>query len=398
MATNALDLSRTPTQTAFKAAGVLAFLVAAFVLHAVCWPTLPPDMEEFLFPWYRHILEAGPVGAFAEPFSNYTPTYLYLLAAASLADPLLSPFDVIKLLSVAGTGVLALSIGGLVKALGGDGRRGAFVFLLPSAAVNAAFLGQCDAYWAAGCVFALAAMVRGATLKALVWCGVAVAFKAQAAFIAPVIIGALIGRRPPLWYWAVPGLTYAALMLPAWLAGWPAADLATVYLTQARHFDVAGNLANPWFWAWVFVPDEGRPLFWMGYAAAAAAAAGLAALAAASADRRRALVSLALLSAILIPWLLPKMHERYFFLADAIAFAVALVRRDRDSWNLAVAVQLASLLALFAYVTDWRVPGLVGGLVSAAAIAAIWADARKNGAAWPPARAYSVVAPSHSSS
>ena len=33
----------------------------------------------------------GPVGAFAHPFSNYTPVYLYLMAFASLFHELMSP-------------------------------------------------------------------------------------------------------------------------------------------------------------------------------------------------------------------------------------------------------------------------------------------------------------------
>jgi hypothetical protein len=45
----------------------------AFYLHAICWATVPPDLKLYLFPWYKHILDHGPVAAFAEPFSNYTP-------------------------------------------------------------------------------------------------------------------------------------------------------------------------------------------------------------------------------------------------------------------------------------------------------------------------------------
>ena len=168
----------------------------------------------------------GPVGAFAHPFQNYTPPYLYLLALASLGHGALRRATLIKLLSVAGTGFLAVAFADLLKAIGARRGRRCFVLILPTVVINAALLGQCDALWAGACVLAVAAMIRGRTVPSLIWCGVAIAFKAQSVFVAPFIIGALIGRRAPLWQWAIPPLIYAALMVPAWLAGWPASDLA----------------------------------------------------------------------------------------------------------------------------------------------------------------------------
>ena len=56
-------------------------------LYRLCWPIVPPDFLDFLLPWYRHILATGPVAAFAQPFGDYTPSYLYLLAGASLTHP-----------------------------------------------------------------------------------------------------------------------------------------------------------------------------------------------------------------------------------------------------------------------------------------------------------------------
>ena len=344
-------------------------VVLAIGLHAISWPTSPPDMHEFLIPWYQHIVDTGPLTAFAEPFSNYTPPYLYLMAAASLLDPLLPPFHVIKLLSVACSVFLAYALGDLVRAL--DPRRsrmtGALIFLLPTAVINAAYLGQCDSLWAGAGVLAVAALVRQAAIPALLWCGVAIAFKAQAAFIAPFVIGSLIGLRVPLWQWTIPVLVYAAAMLPAWAIGWPAADLAMVYVRQAAFFSFPGNLANPWLWigAENLLPQDGRSFYAVGYAAALAAAAAIGWLAARSVGRKAAMVSLALLSALALPWLLPKMHERYFFLADVLALALALGIRNARTRGIAIGVQCVSLSALFSYVTDWPVPAMAGAVVAA---------------------------------
>ena len=353
-------------------------LVAAY-LWVVCWPVVAPDMTLFLFPWYGHIVEHGPVGAFAEPFSNYTPPYLYLLAAGSLAKGVLSPLAVIKLIAVAGTMFLAATVADLLKALGGDWRRGLAVFLLPTVIINAALLGQCDALWAGACVLAVAAMIRKRNIAALVWCGVAIAFKAQSAFVAPFILGALVGRRVPFWQWLIPPAAYCAMMIPAWAAGWPAGDLAMIYLRQVEYFDFPGNLANPWIWATRLAPAS-QALYPIGYAAAAVAALAIGAAAAASVRKPAALLALATTSALVLPYLLPKMHERYLFLADVLALALVLARPTRATVLAAIGVQLTSLSALLAYIYKWPLLALAGAWIGAATLMLLLVIAKMEGA------------------
>ena len=355
-----------------------AIAVVAFYFYSLCWATVPPDMPLFLFPWYEHILRHGPIGAFAEPFSNYTPPYLYLLATASLAHNVLSPLHIIKLLSVAGTVFLTIAVADLLKAIGADRKPAAFALVLPTAIINAALFGQCDALWAGACLLAVAAMVRGNTIASLVWCGVGIAFKAQAAFIAPFIIGALVGRRTPLWQWSIPPFVSAVLMVPAWLAGWPAADLALIYLRQAEHLDFVGNLSSPWIWGAVLAPNAAHSLYILGYAAAAVSALAVGVLAARSLGKPIAMLRIALLSAMALPFLLPMMHERFFFLADVLALTLALAARNRPAIAIAVGVQITSLTALMSYIYNWPAPALIGSFVGAVTLASIIGDAKRS--------------------
>jgi Gpi18-like mannosyltransferase len=357
----------------------------AVYLHSLMWWTEPRDMALFQRPWLQHIVHYGPVGAFAHPFSNYTPAYLYLLAVTSLFHGSMEAMYLVKLLSVAGTAFAALAVADLVKAMGGDRRWAVLLFIMPSAVINAALLAQCDALWAGACVFGVAAMIRGRTVASLAWCGAALAFKAQSVFIAPFIIGALIGRRVPVWQWAVPGLTFVAMMLPAWLAGWPAWDLAMVYPSQPSWIQLAGRLANPWMFATVFAPQAAPSFYWIGFAAVAAASIGIAALTATSVNNRRAMLLLALLSSIALPFFFPKMLERYFFLADLLSLALAISCRGRATALIAVAVQLASFLSLLTYMYFYfrPYPTLVGAVIAAAALVGTCLLARRCGARWP---------------
>jgi len=80
------------------------------------------------------------------------------------------------------------------------------------------------------------------------------------------------------------------------------------------------------------------------------------------------LVALALLSAMILPFLLPKMHERFFFLADVLALAYAALRRDRLSWLVFVLVETASVAALGGMMFRLQLPPVIGGVMISAAI------------------------------
>ena len=94
---------------------------------------------------------------------------------------------------------------------------------------------------------------------------------------------------------------------------------------------------------------------------------------------------LALLSATAFPFLLPKMLERYYFLADVLALALALLLQTRRAALIAIGVQGASLLSLLTYIYwyHWPYPALAGPPLAAAALVMTAMLARDFGAKWP---------------
>ena len=360
------QLSLSPPQIA-------ALLLLAIFERAVTWHQRPPDASIFLEPWFAHIVRYGPVQAFAHPFSNYEPAYLYLLAAGSLAHSLLEPLTIIKILSVVGTGYMFLALRELLKAAGAQPAYALILLVLPSVAVNDGLLAQCDALWVGSCIFGLAAMIRGRTLQAMVWCGIAIAFKAQAAFMAPVIVGAMIGRRAPVWQWLVPALVFVATLLPPMILGWPAIKLLTVYLNQANVDHIAGRLANPWMFGTVFNEDLARHYFFVGYVLSGLAALAIAALAARNAFNSKFLILLGALAGTGLPFLLPGMLERYYILGDVMTLGLAIAWKDPRTAFAVRAVQIASMLTHFSYIyffyNPW--PTLVGAFFAASGLIAM---------------------------
>jgi hypothetical protein len=277
---------------------------------------------------------------------------------------------IIKIISVLGTVFLTFALANLLNAAGVEKRGALLLLMLPSVVINDALLAQCDALWAGCCLFGLAAIIRGRTLRAMLWCGLAISFKAQAAFMAPVIIGAMIGRRAPWWQWLVPSLVFLATLVPPFLLGWPLIKLLTVYHGQASLDQIAGRLSNPWMLGTIFAEQASRQWFMVGYAAAGATAVTIAALAARGARDARLLILLAALAGTALPFFLPKMLERYYFLGDVMTLALALSLNNRKASIAVRAVQLASILAhmTYLYFFDHPYPALAGAVCAGVGI------------------------------
>jgi Gpi18-like mannosyltransferase len=349
---------------------VATILATAGIMCLWCWPFVCNDMQIYLIPWFDHIRGAGPIAAFAQPFSDYTPPYLYGLAVATLGAGIAAPMTLIKLLSLVCTGALVAAVWRLLNALGAQqpGRQAVILFALPSVVLNAALLGQCDALWAAACVMALAAAVRRHHRAMLGWVGLAIAIKLQAVFVVPLILALLIGRRVPLRRWLYAPLAFAAAMLPAWLAGWPMLDLATIYLHQAGSYSALSlNAPNIWAIAQALPWIGQLPLTGLAMAAGLGAAAALTARFVGRTPSGDQVIAAALLVVLVMAGLLPHMHERYFFLADILSVSLALVRRDRTSWQVAALVQAGSLLGLSAYLVGIDGFAIIGALPMLAA-------------------------------
>jgi Gpi18-like mannosyltransferase len=309
------------------------------------------DADRYFIPWYEHIVAAGRLRAFAHPFSNYTPTYLYLLSAASLLNGWFEPLIVIKLLASLGAAWMAYSIGRLLGTLGVKlAFEGALCsLLLPSVVLNVSVFGQSDTFWVAACLLAIVAAVETRVGAVAFWSGVAVAFKAQAFFLAPFVWWLFLTRKAPWWCWLLPPGIYVIAMLPAWSAGWPAWELLTVYLRQAQWQPELGDIfisngASWWTLYGYYFPQLALGTFWIGYVTTGIAVA----LYIAALSRRiltpRLMLAAAALSSVAVPFLLPGMHERFFMLADITAYCLAIADPKRSTIASAVLMQLASAI------------------------------------------------------
>jgi Gpi18-like mannosyltransferase len=309
----------------------VAATVLALALRLAWLPVVSSDMTHYLLPWLDSIVAGGHRALGAE-FSDYTPFYTYLLLIASWFDGLLPRVWLIKLVALPFDFFAALTMARLVAHFAGSDRPvlddpsalGAYTAVLfaPTVALNGAAWGQSDVIHASALLYAFLMLCRNRPLPAMIAFGFAVSVKLQAAFLAPFLLFLILRRRIEPWHLLAAPLPYVLLALPAAVMGRPLIDLALIYVEQGHKWtSLSMGAPNPW----LLVPNDFyEPGVAIGLALAAAVGLAFAILSARarSLDPRTLIVS-ATLCLALMPFVLPKMHDRYWFGAELFAIGLA---------------------------------------------------------------------------
>ena len=359
------------TRCARLATAACVVAVAAY-MRIDLWPLIGGDYNAGFRPWFNHLGENGFAG-FKVEFSNYNTPYLYLLWMATALRGLVPDLIVIKGLHVLFDFVAAALAWRLVREVRpGDGPADAppliafcAVLLAPSVVFNASMAGQIDAIYAVFVMLTVLAVMRAASLAAWVAFGVAVAIKLQGIFVGPFLVVAAL-RRHVAW-WPMP-IAVALLVLapvPASLTGRPYLELARIYVDQSQTYPRLASDA-PNFWTF-FDNRAYAAAFPIGLVFATLAALALVGMARGARRRFDAetLLLLATVSCAVVPFVLPKMHDRYFMSSDVLSIALAAANPTYVVG--AIGLQLGSALAYMPWnmsVSPARTPSALINLVT----------------------------------
>jgi Gpi18-like mannosyltransferase len=396
--------------SAYCVLGILFLL--AIALRISLFHIQTSDYNAFLSQWYDFIQSHGGFAALKYNFSNYNVPYLYLLALTTylpipklIAIKSLSVvFDIVLglftylILNLKYKRSLAAAIGALV------------VLFAPTIFINSSAWGQCDAIYTAFCLGSLYFLLKERPAWACVFFGLALSFKLQAIFFLPVLLVLVLRKKMPLKHLVLIPASFLLMLLPAFIAGRDALSLLTIYAGQINtggvgvgalgtfnnggaqpsnggnrgHFNGgdpgsfrggdpggfnggghgAGGVSSssltynaPTFYQWL---PAGAPEYWkwIGIGLAILIVLGVGVLVWRSKKQLTpgVIVKIALVFALLIPFLLPEMHERYFYLADVISIIYAFY--FPRYFFVAVIMQLCSLLSYTPYMLQTQVINL----------------------------------------
>ena len=330
-----------------------ALTAVSFGLREICLSHETLDYLDFLKNWVQFFRDNGGFKALQYPIGNYNIPYLYFLALFSYSG--IYDLYLIKLLSILFDILLAWGVMNLVSLYTKSKTKKLVAFFLPlfcpTVILNGSLWGQCDSIYAALAVWAVGYGLRGKGIPAMVFMALSFGFKLQAVFIMPVFVALWYsGKIEFKHFWIFP-LTYVLLVLPAVLLGRPFFDTISLYFSQTGSIGDGLNYNSPSVFGIFDTAANLKVASTLGIIAAFVwmfAVLLIAYMKRDSLDNLNLLLIASLLC-IGIPFLLPHMHDRYFFVADVITLVLAVV--DLRLIPAAVLTQLASLLSYYAYLT-----------------------------------------------
>jgi Gpi18-like mannosyltransferase len=224
------------------------------------------------------------------------------------------------------------------------------VLLLPTVFLNGALWGQCDSIYAALALMGLWLALSKRPVLSVLCFTLSFGFKLQAVFILPIMLVLLFTKKYKAWHLALFPAFYIALVIPAVIMGKPFLETLTLYASQTSSIGSGLNYNSPSVYALVNHVQNESGAATLGIIAAFVfmfLVLAICFIKRASFSDKHIILAAALLS-LGIPFLLPHMHDRYFFLADAMTVVLAFMYFP---WGISLAVlcQFASLLGYHAY-------------------------------------------------
>ena len=307
------------------------------------------DYEYFLKDWVRKFSEMSVKEALCTSIGDYNLPYIYILLIFSRMD--LHSMLLIKSFSCIFDVVLAYFVMKIVM-LGVKDRRlqmASFVLTLaaPTVMINSAQWSQCDSLYVSFCLMSMLAALKGKGRPCAICWTIAFCFKMQAVFILPALgIALFMGKvqwKHLLW---IP-VVYLLSLVPALVCGRSLMSCLDIYSHQTQEYAFLFHNA-PTIWRFFEGADFESFSVVSVFSAGAAVILFIYFCSTFVRELKDAdLVKLFFLSSMLVPYLLPRMHERYFYMADIMALIYFLY--DRRKWYIPVCLILSSVIGYLFY-------------------------------------------------
>lgn len=336
---------------------IAAVCLCGALLRKKLFPYFSHDMVVFLLKWLNYFRDNGGFHAVGDKVGDYSPLYYYYLALLSYFKGLQGHIG-IKLLSVIFDYIMAFYVYRIVKLEKGDNSASPLIafsaaLFLPTVILDSAAWGQCDIIYTCFLVMCVYYILKGNDRKAMIMLGVSFALKLQAIFLAP-LVGILLFKKKirfrTLLYIPV---IYVISIIPAIIAGGDPVRLLTVYLHQSGEYsEICMSLPNAW--ALLSGLDSATSSI-AGSAGIYLAGGGVLTLMYYYITKdikltRSAVTALALISVFGVPFLLPFMHERYFFPAEVFFLIFAFYFKEK-AW-VVLTSQFCSVQSLATFLFD----------------------------------------------
>jgi Gpi18-like mannosyltransferase len=303
--------------------------------------------------WYQHFYRRGVASLANGNFSNYTPAYLYLLWITRLFSDWFGSLAAVKIIPTAFDFLSAYAIFLLARIKFKDDKPylfSALFFVLPTIMFNSTGWGQIESLYTSFLLLCVYFLLKDKPFYALIMFGFAFSFKSQSIFFLPFLGILFLKGKIRWWHFLLVPLVYVILAIPAALIGRSWASIFLIYVGQVgQYYSLSMSAPN----LYIFIPDSFYEIgIWIGMGIFVIAMAfwGWTNWRAKSVYGKRQIILMALASLTLVPFTLPKMHDRYFYPVDAFSFAAAIF--VPEMWPVPILYQLISGLSYSVFILN----------------------------------------------
>ena len=321
-------------------------IAAAFTVRGLCLDYMTLDYKDFLSKWVDFYRQNGGFKALHYPLGNYNIPYLYFLCLFSYSS--INDLYLIKLLAY---GAMML-LGKVRESI--PARIACFftVLFLPTVILNGSLWAQCDSIYVSLALLAIYFALDDRPILSVLCFTLSFGFKLQAVFLLPVMAVLWLKGKYKLWHFLLFPAFYVLLVLPAVALGKPFLETLTLYASQTGSIGDGLNYNSPSVYAFFQYDPNVTDLAATSRIGIIAAFVFMGVILVVCAIKRHELtngviLAVSVLFAVGIPFLLPHMHDRYFFAADVLTVVMAYAYVKYSA--AAPLTQFASLLGYHAY-------------------------------------------------
>ena len=307
---------------------LIAVILVSMLVRVSLYPHQSWDYILCLKEWFISYKENLSY-TLAHPVGDYTAIYNYILAILSLLGN--NSLYLIKTVSVIFDYIGAIVFSLIVFSIT-DNRKitliGFAVFLmLPTVILNSSAWAQCDIIYATFILLAFYMILKNKYMLAMVFYSISFSIKLQAIFFLPFLIFLFVKGKIKARYFLFIPAVYCLSNLPMMMFGRSFADCIKTYFLQMNGYSGLVYSA-PSLYAF-FNIEESKMLVNTGTLYCIFVVGFICYLFYEKVGKgeNKNLLYLATLLLLVIPYFLPKMHDRYFFLADIFTVLCALSNR-----------------------------------------------------------------------
>ncbi len=354
---------------------VLLVTILGVLMRVLLFPCVRGDYTSFLLPWYTNIYENG-ADALGKQFGDYTPAYNYFLYLISLfgfepnvtidagwttIDPVLWGIKTISSLFDFGIAIYAYLI---TKRLTNSTIKGAlaytFVVFGLTVFLNSSLWGQCDGIYVFFLVASIYYLITNRQHLSFIFLGLSFCFKLQAIFVVPALLVLWLKKQVKLRYFLYVPLIYFIAALPAACAAgsefWVRlGEIFMVYPNQVVNGYTQVTLNAGSFYALIFTNfknEEYISTFALFLALVVNGTLAFFFQRYKAPFKEKTILKLFFVFSMTMPYFMPHMHERYFYLADILVVLYVLLNPKK--FYVAILAILNSMIGYMVFL--WNVP------------------------------------------